>query len=257
MQAELKATGQGKCPSCGGTLSEAVLNGQCPACIVRLVNQPPFEEEPPTQIPGSPNAQKTVGLSAGRYFHDYILEGEIGHGGMGIVYKARQVSLNRTVALKVIAPEQLAAPRAIARFRAEAEAAANLDHPNIVPIYETGEHEGRHYFSMKLIDGQSLARRINDFRLPVADSKSGRGLASSTRAYVSNRQIQIANLVARVADAVHYAHQRGILHRDLKPGNILIDSAGEPHVSDFGLAKRVEGDSCLTLSGEVLGTPAY
>jgi WD40 repeat protein/serine/threonine protein kinase len=219
------------------------------------VRQAPPERNGPAspQTPAHPEtAAKADTL---RFFGDFELLGEVGRGGMGIVYKARQLSLNRVVALKLIAPEQLASPKAIERFHTEAEAAASLDHPNIVPIYDTGTFEGRHYFSMKLIDGQSLAQRTADFRLPVADSKSR--LTAGLRSQIVNRQLAIASLLVTVADAVHYAHQRGILHRDLKPGNILIDSAGQPHVSDFGLAKRVEGDSSLTLSGEVLGTPAY
>jgi serine/threonine-protein kinase len=200
------------------------------------------------------NPQSTMEM---RYFDDYELLGELGRGGMGVVYRARQLSLHRTLALKVIAPEQLASPKAAERFRTEAETAANLDHPHIVPLYESGECAGRHYFTMKLIEGQSLAQRMADFRLPSADLKSSPGTAAGSKSQIANRQSQIASLLAKVADAVHYAHQRGILHRDLKPGNILIDSAGEPHVTDFGLAKLVEGDSSLTLSGEVLGTPAY
>src|SRR5262249_34220145 len=152
----------------------------------------------------------------------------------------------------LIAPEQLASPKAIERFCSEAEAVANLDHPNIVPIYETGERDGRHYFSMKLIEGQNLAERNSEFRVP--SSAAGHHVSNSE---LGTRNSKLAALLAKVADAVHYAHQRGILHRDLKPGNILIDGAGEPHVTDFGLAKRVEGDSSLTLSGEVIGTPAY
>jgi WD40 repeat protein len=188
-----------------------------------------------------------------RFFGDYELLGEIGRGGMGVVYRARQLTLNRTVALKLVAPQHLASPRAIERFRTEAEAAANLDHPNIVPIYETGEHDGRHYFSMKLIEGQSLAQYLLNPERSSIDADGGRGRSSQT-SVLGNR---LAIVLAKVADAVHYAHQRGILHRDLKPGNVLIDAAGEPHVTDFGLAKRVEGESNLTLSGEVIGTPAY
>jgi WD40 repeat protein/serine/threonine protein kinase len=220
-----------------------------------LVRQARLERNGPAlpQTPAQPEASAKP--EALRFFGDFELLGEVGRGGMGIVYKARQLSLNRVVALKLIAAEQLASPKAIERFHTEAEAAANLDHPNIVPIYDTATFEGRHYFSMKLIEGQSLAQRMADFRLLVADSKSR--LTAGLRSQVANRQVQIANLLATVADAVHYAHQRGILHRDLKPGNILVDSTDQPHVSDFGLARRVEGDSSLTLSGEVLGTPAY
>jgi WD40 repeat protein len=170
------------------------------------------------------------------YFGDYELIGEIARGGMGVVYRTRQVSLNRSVALKLILSSQLASAVDVKRFHVEAEAAANLDHPNIVPIYEVGVHQGQHYFSMKLIEGKSLASRVDEL---IADPRTA------------------ARLVAMVARAVHHAHQRGIIHRDLKPSNILIDRDGQPHVTDFGLAKRIEADSRLTQSGAIMGTPSY
>jgi serine/threonine protein kinase/WD40 repeat protein len=168
-----------------------------------------------------------------RYFGDYELLEVIARGGMGVVYKARQVSLNRLVALKMILRGELATPRDVARFRAEAEAAANLDHAHIVPIYEVGEHDGQQYYAMRFIDGTSLTRR------PQANAR------------------QEAGLVATVARAVHHAHQHGLLHRDLKPSNILVDPAGTPFVADFGLAKRGDADRSLTESGALVGTPRY
>ncbi len=171
-----------------------------------------------------------------RYFGDYEIRGELGSGAMGVVYKARQISLNRTVALKMIRAGALAGEAELRRFQNEAEAVARLDHPHIVPIYEVGEHDGKRYFSMKLIGGPCLSRTLSS--------------------YTANPQ-NAAKLMVTIAEAVHHAHQRGILHRDLKPSNILLDEQGQPHVSDFGLAKQVEGDGSLTESGAVLGTPAY
>lgn len=175
------------------------------------------------------------------YFGDYELIEEIARGGMGVIYRARQVSLNRIVALKMILAGQLASAAEVQRFHMEAEAAGNLDHPNIVPIYEVGEHQGQHYFSMKLVEGGSLAQMISACRFPIADFRS------------------IVRMFVQVAKAVHYAHQRGILHRDLKPANILLQNPEPrtPMVTDFGLAKKMEADSSMTQTGAILGTPSY
>jgi len=171
-----------------------------------------------------------------RYFGDYELLNVLGRGGMGVVYKARQLSLNRPVALKMLQAGILATEDDLRRFQNEAESVAMLDHPHIVPILEVGQYEEQRYFSMKLIGGPSLDRKLGEF---TTDPKAA------------------ARLVRTVSEAVHHAHQRGILHRDLKPGNVLLDERGEPHVTDFGLAKRVQADSELTQSGAILGTPAY
>jgi serine/threonine-protein kinase len=172
----------------------------------------------------------------GHVFGDYEILGEIGRGGMGVIYRARQRGLNRTVALKMIRAGKLAAEEDVERFRTEAKAAASLSHPNIVPIYDFGEHEGQQYFTMELIQGRTLDRHEHDFRSDPREA---------------------ARLLAIVARAVHHAHQRRIIHRDLKPANILIDDAGRPHITDFGLAKQAGIGRRLTESNVILGTLAY
>src|SRR5262245_34038501 len=167
---------------------------------------------------------------------DYELLEEIGRGGQGVVFRARQKSLNRTVALKVIGLGQWATPAHLKRFRLEAGAAASLDHPCIVPIYEVGEGDGQCYFSMKFVEGGQLDDVIEQRPISIR---------------------QAVELIAKVARTVHYAHEHGILHRDIKPGNILLDGKGEPHLTDFGLARLVESESTVTRTLEVLGTPSY
>jgi WD40 repeat protein len=169
-------------------------------------------------------------------FGAYVLLEVLGAGGMGIVYRAHHRSLNRAVALKQILLGLPPHSAVVQRFRNEAEAAARLDHPNIVPVYDVGEYQGRHYLTMRLIEGGSLAEHRDELR---ADPRAA------------------ARLMTAVAGAVHHAHQRGILHRDLKPSNILLDRQGQPHVTDFGLARQIGVDSTLTGSGAVLGSPPY
>ena len=170
-------------------------------------------------------------------FGDYELLEEIGRGGMGVVYRARQISLNRIVAVKMILKAQLASEDDLSRFLAEAESAARLNHPGIVPVYEVGHREGRYYFSMQYVEGETLGQRLLRGPMPPRET---------------------AAMMRTICGAIHEAHRHGILHRDLKPSNILIDNAGQPIVTDFGLAKQVTGDvESITRSGAILGTPAF
>ena len=191
-------------------------------------------EDPAVPLPAGSFVPGVTPLPAS--FDDYELLEEIGRGGMGIVYRARQKSLGRIVAVKMLLRRDLATAADLARFRSEAEAAARLDHPGIVSIFEVGECGGHPFYSMRYIEGTTLAKRLAEGPVPLRET---------------------AGLLAKVAEAVDAAHHRGVLHRDLKPSNILIDSAGEPHVSDFGLAKRIEQDQSMTHTGAILGTPCY
>ena len=183
-----------------------------------------------------PDDPETAAGQTVRYFGEYELLQEIARGGMGVVWKARQTKLNRIVALKMILAGQLASEQDVHRFQLEAEAAANLDHIGIVPIFEIGEYRAQQFFSMGFIDGDSLAERVNDGPMKPREA---------------------ASIVKQVAQAIAYAHERNVIHRDLKPANVLIDSDGQPKVTDFGLAKKTETDSGLTASGQILGTPAF
>lgn len=256
------------CPDCGLTLPKNAPAGLCPACLLRAVMGP--ESETDCQLDDDPplhsvaiestsafieqgaahrgNSITAVNLgelktddypSPGttlRYFGDYELYEEIARGGMGVVYRARQVRLNRRVALKMIRAGKFSSGTEIQRLRVEAEAAAQLDHPAIVPVFEVGEHEGLHYFTMAFVDGETLSAKLGAGPMPVRAA---------------------ARLMQTVAEAVAYAHEKGVIHRDIKPGNILIDQSGQPRVSDFGLAKQVSSDNELTTTGQILGTPSY
>ncbi|HUG10435.1 MAG TPA: serine/threonine-protein kinase [Opitutaceae bacterium] len=207
----------GCCDSCGAVLSGPLLDGLCLRCVAG------------TLFP----VERATGE---RRFGDYELLRELGRGGMGVVYLARQITLDRLVALKVLAGAEHAAPDAKARFQREAREAARLRHPHIVAIHNVGEHEGAFFYSMDLIEGDDLEARFATRSPPPRDA---------------------AMLILRAARAVQYAHDTGVLHRDIKPGNILIDDAGEPFLTDFGLATAVDGGGRLTRPGEMLGSPAY
>ncbi len=196
---------------------------------------PASATEMPTTAPGVTQKKAQPSIQATKFLHFQLLE-EIARGGMGVVYKARDTKLNRIVALKMIIAGKLASEEERFRFNLEAEAAAKLDHPGITPIYEVGEHDGQLYFAMKLIEGGSLADRLPEYG---ADPRKA------------------ARLVAYIAHAIHHAHQRGTLHRDLKPNNILLDDDGNPLVTDFGLAKLAEQDTDVTKTGVMMGTPGY
>src|SRR5213082_1995683 len=238
------------CRKCGAKIFSDAPEGLCASCMLKIalgtfpeaavagVVDPgsPDELSPPNANP--PPANKTTTHVAGMLgeLGDYELLEEVGRGGQGVVFRARQKSLNRTVALKVISLGQWARKAHVKRFRLEAEAAAHLEHPGIVPIHEVGERDGSCYFSMKFVEGGQLDEVVRPAPMSIR---------------------QAAELIAKVARTVHYAHQHGILHRDIKPGNILLDQKGEPHLTDFGLARLVETESTMTRTLDVLGTPSY
>ncbi len=216
------------CAQCGSKIFADAPQGLCSLCVF-------------TTFLGSLGEDAEEGFEsrtagAPKEFDDYELLEEIGRGGQGVVYRARQKSLNRVVALKVIGVSRWATETQLRRFRLEAEAAARLNHPSIVPIHEIGEHDGYCYFSMNLLEGGHLDEVVGQGKLPIR---------------------RAVELLARLARGVHFAHEHGILHRDIKPGNILLDAEGEAHLTDFGLARLLETDSSVTRTTEVLGTPSY
>src|SRR5438105_2936002 len=238
------------CRKCGSEIFADTPEGLCTACLFEtgldLLARPSvaagddcalIENVESSGARAAPHVKKTPRPPKTlANFGDYELLEEIGRGGQGVVYRARQKSLNRTVALKVIGLGHWATEAHLKRFRREAESAASLEHPCIVPIYEVGERDGSCYFSMKLVEGGQLDNVVR--REPITIRRA-------------------VELIAKVARIVHYAHEHHILHRDIKPGNILLDQKGEPHLTDFGLARLVETESTVTRTMEVLGTPSY
>ncbi len=210
------------------------------ACLDDLDRLAPPTDDATATLPAAPppaEAPPTIGQapSAGR-FGKYQLEEELGRGGMGVVYRARQTDLGRTVALKMVLSSQLASRDALARFREEARAAAALTHPHIVAVHDAGEIDGQPYIAMQFVAGTNLSQRIREGPLPPEEA---------------------ARIVCAVAGAVEHLHRHGVLHRDLKPSNILLDETGQPFVTDFGLVKVLRGDSHRTHTGAIVGTPSY
>jgi serine/threonine protein kinase/Flp pilus assembly protein TadD len=223
------------CAKCGSRLASTV--GWEEVCVNCLLSSALDQDDvDPAKTPRQSTELIAGDNRAPVEFGDYELLEELGRGSQGVVYRARQKSLNRTVALKVVAYGQWASQAHVKRFRREAEAAASLDHPCIVPIYEVGERDGCCYFSMKFVQGGQLDEVVRREPLSIRQS---------------------TELIAKVARTVHYAHEHGILHRDIKPGNILLDQKGEPHLTDFGLARLLETESTVTRTREIMGTPSY
>jgi serine/threonine-protein kinase len=243
--------------------------GECPKCWARIpvdalieharhcrgngrAHDPRASGETSTQVDpesGSGSANDNNRWQ-GTIFGEYDQLEELGEGGMGVVFKARQIRLKRVVALKMLKPGTMPSSVQAQCLRTEAEAVARLDRSHILPIYETGAHDGRHYFSMKYVASGNLAELM---------ARGGIGLSEreAPKPTARERQRMIARLLAQVAAAVHHAHQRGVLHRDLKLANILVDAEGNPYVTDFGLAKFIERDSGLTNPWDIMGSPSY
>ena len=211
------------CPQCGRPVEDDAPRRLCLRCLTRMLAAPPEQEA-------------TATLALPRPFGNYELLAEIGRGGMGVVYRARDLSLGRSVAIKILPGALFGNPQFVLRFREEARATATLRHPNIVAIFNVGEYDGQSFFAMEYIEGETLAARVAQTRPPAREA---------------------AALLRTLAETVQFAHDRGILHRDLKPSNILLDEAGQPRIADFGLAKRLAEVTELTLTGQTLGSPNY
>ena len=221
-----------RCPICGRELAHVTSEGLCLACLLKAGIEEPEEVNAESSV----QAEERPESMSSHFFGDYQLLREVGRGGMGIVYEARQFGTQRTVALKLLTAGALATREAIHRFHTEAQAAALLEHPNIVPIYEVGMHDGQYFLAMRFLGGGTLAEIAA--REPLSPQR-------------------IAGMMQEIAAAVHFAHTRGVLHRDLKPSNILLSETGVPFVSDFGLARIMAVDDRMTLSTSLLGTAAY
>jgi eukaryotic-like serine/threonine-protein kinase len=224
-----------RCQECGAALPAGAPQGLCPRCLLGTALDLGVADAQLNQVRPAAALQQNP-VDGIRRFGDYELLEEIAHGGMGVVYRARRVSLNRAVAVKMLLFGEFASDDLVERFRAEAAAAAGLHHQNIVAIHEVGECDGRHFFSMDLVAGKSLAELVRDQPLPPR---------------------RAASYLKAIAMAIHYAHQQGVLHRDLKPSNVLIDEHDQPRITDFGLAKRLDPGNEITPSGQVLGSPSY
>lgn len=226
------------CGRCGIALPREATDGLCPRCLLELAAEAALSAANETAVPTEAAVAESLSRATSfpRRFGDYEVLELIGHGGMGVVYKARQSGTNRIVALKILPFGSFTRDDVVKRFRAEAEAAATLRHPNIVTIYDVGEADGHRFFSMEYVAGSTLAEALQRQPMPVE---------------------RAVRLVRTIAEAVHHAHQHAILHRDLKPSNVLLDALDQPHVTDFGLARNLNTDSTLTLSGQTLGSPNY
>src|SRR5215813_12880862 len=215
-----------QCSRCGAAWLAVSPDAHCPHCLAEIALRLPPEQDA--------EAAGTGPLP--RRFGDYELVEEVARGGMGVVYRAWQLSLKRTVALKMILTGEFAGPEALRRFRQEAEAAAHLQHPFIVAIHEVGEEQGQCYFTMDLVEGRTLAEMVQAHPLPAR---------------------RAATYLKSIAEAVDYAHQHGIVHRDLKPSNILVDAFDHPRITDFGLARPLDQVADLNLTGQAIGSPGY
>jgi hypothetical protein len=225
-----------QCAQCGAELRAQHADGLCTRCLLATGLGPRPESLEKNPFSGPEHSSDKLQDGHISFFGDYELLEEIARGGMGVVYRARQPRLGRLVALKMILAGPFASKQVIQRFRSEVTAAALLQHPNIVAIHDVGIQDGQHYFSMEFIEGQNLAQLVGNRPL---------------------RPLQAARYVKLVAEAIHYAHERGILHRDLKPSNVLVDASDQPRITDFGLAKHLDAEASITMSGQMLGSPNF